>query len=156
MQDLAGMDNDSNTVQLMIKKMRPAASIPVYKHEGDAGFDLACVEKCVVPAHACCRVPTGLAFALPPFFEMQLRLRSGFAEKTPLIMPNAPATIDSGYRGELFILLRNISTIDWQVEKGERIAQGIIAPVFRATFVEVEILPLSERGNGAFGSTGRF
>lgn len=130
--------------------------MPAYQHEGDAGFDLACVEDCVAPANGCLRAPTGIAFALPEGFEMQLRLRSGIAEKTPLIIPNAPATIDAGYRGELFILLRNISDKDWPIARGERIAQALVAPVWKAIFNQVEILPESERGIGGFGSTGRF
>ena len=141
---------------LLVKKLREDAILPVYQHEDDAGFDLACPERLLVPAMACLKAPTGLAFAIPPGYEMQLRLRSGIAANTPIIMPNSPATIDAGYRGELFILLRNLAGRDWEFLKGERIVQGIIAPIIRAVIKETESLPASDRGTGAFGSSGRF
>ena len=99
-------------------------------------------------------MPTGLAFAIPEGFEMQIRLRSSAALKTPLILANAPGTIDSGYRGEVGIIVRNLSGEDFLVKAGARIAQGVIAPAPRAVFVEMDELPGSERGEGGFGSTG--
>lgn len=150
------MDSNEGQALILIKRIRPSINVPVYQHAGDAGFDLACPLDCVIPANSCFRMPTGLAFALPSGLEMQLRLRSGIAENTPLIMPNAPATIDSGYRGEVFILLRNLSDTDWFIRKGERIAQGVITAFFHAKFEETADLPASERGARGFGSTGRF
>ena len=141
---------------LPVKKLRSDALLPIYQHNDDAGFDLASCAACLVPAHTCFRIPTGLAFAVPQGFEMQLRLRSSVAETTPLIMPNAPATIDAGYRGELFILVRNLSSSAWEIQRGERIAQAIIAPVCRAILEVAITLSESERGAGGFGSTGRF
>ena len=139
---------------VQISKLRPGAIIPIYQKEGDAGFDLhACIDT-LVPAAQAAVIPTGLAFAIPDGFEMQIRLRSGAALQTPLIIANAPGTIDSGYRGEVGIIVRNLSTQDWLVKAGERIAQGLISPVYQALFVEQENLPPSERGDKGFGSTG--
>lgn len=139
---------------IQISKLRPCAIIPVYQKEGDAGFDLyACVDT-NIPAGQTAIIPTGLAFAIPDGFEMQIRLRSGAALKTPLIVANAPGTVDSGYRGEVGIIVRNLSSQDWLVKAGERIAQGLITPVYQALFVEQKNLPPSERGNDGFGSTG--
>lgn len=138
-----------------IKKLRPDAIIPEYQREGDAGFDFHIVEETTVPAHGVKILPTGLALAVPAGYEMQVRLRSGAALRTPLIIPNAPATIDSGYRGEIGIIVRNMSGEDYKVGKGERIAQGVIAPVMTARFEERQELPASQRGRDGYGSTGR-
>lgn len=139
---------------IQISKLRPEAIIPVYQKEGDAGFDLYASADTLVPAGQAAVIPTGLAFAIPDGFEMQIRLRSGAALKTPLIVANAPGTVDSGYRGEVGIIVRNLSAQDWLVKAGERIAQGLITPVYQALFVEQENLPPSERGDKGFGSTG--
>lgn len=140
---------------LMLKKLRPDAILPQYRHPGDAGFDLHAADDVLVPAGGVKILPTGLAAAVPEGFEMQIRLRSGAGLRTPLILPNAPATIDSGYRGELGIIVRNLSDTDFLVRKGERIAQGVIAPVFTARFVECGELPPSARGGDGYGSTGK-
>lgn len=141
-------------VPVSVKKLHPDAILPNYKKKGDAGFDLHTTEDIEIPAHGTAILPTGLAFAMPEGFEMQIRMRSGAACKTPLFIPNAPGTIDSGYRGEVGIIVRNTSSSTFVVRKGERIAQGIIAPVYQAKFSEVSSLPPSERGSGGFGSTG--
>ncbi|MBQ9453747.1 MAG: dUTP diphosphatase [Desulfovibrio sp.] len=137
-----------------IKKLDPAAVTPTYKKHGDAGFDLYVTRTTTIQPHSTEILPTGLAFAIPEGFEMQVRLRSSTGLKTPLIIPNAPGTIDSGYRGEVGIVVRNLNDTPFTVNKGERIAQGILAPVFTASFVEVAQLPESERGDGGYGSTG--
>ncbi len=140
---------------IQIKKLREDAIIPSYRHEGDAGFDLHVVENVTVPAGGVKILPTGLALALPDGFEMQVRLRSGAALQTPLILPNAPATIDAGYRGEIGIIVRNVGQEDFTVQKGDRIAQGVLARVSKAAFAETTQLPDSSRGDGGYGSTGR-
>lgn len=140
---------------LLIKKLHPDAIIPEYKKAGDAGFDLHIVEDVAIAPGEAAILPTGLAMAIPAGFEVQVRLRSGAGLHTPLIIPNAPGTIDSGYRGELGIVVRNIGREVFTVHKGERLAQGVLAPVARAVFEIVEELPPSERGNGAYGHTGR-
>ena len=141
--------------ELQIKKLHPDAVLPAYQKPGDAGFDLYCVEDVFVPCQRRVLLPTGLAVAVPEGYELQIRMRSGAALKTTLLVPNAPGTIDSGYRGEIKIMVMNTSTqIDHTVRRGERIAQAVLAPVAHADFVEVDELPESERGEGGFGSTG--
>ena len=142
------------SLEIQIRKLRPEARIPAYQKAGDAGFDLHACADAMIPAWSVAVVPTGLAFAIPEGFEMQIRLRSSAALKTPLILANAPGTIDSGYRGEVGIIVRNLSGEDFLVKAGARIAQGVIAPAPRAVFVEMDELPGSERGEGGFGSTG--
>lgn len=142
-------------IDIEIKRLRQDVPIPKYRHEGDAGFDLAASEDVLVPAGKCAIVSTGLAVALPLGYELQIRLRSGTALNTPLILPNAPATIDSGYRGELGIIVRNLGSEPWLIRKDERIAQGVIAKIYRAEFWERDVLPPSDRGEAGYGSTGR-
>jgi len=100
-------------------------------------------------------IPTGLAIAIPNGFEAQIRPRSGLGSKHGVTLPNAPGTIDSDYRGELLIPLINLGPVAFSVAHGMRIAQMVIAPVARATVVEVSELGTTERGAGGFGSTGR-
>lgn len=140
--------------KVQIKKLHPDAVIPEYKKPGDAGFDLHTVEDVIIPPGKTAILPTGLAVAIPEGFEIQVRMRSGASLKTPLVIPNAPGTIDSGYRGEIGIIVRNCGPKEYVVKKGERIAQGVLAPVIRADFDIVEELPESERGAGGYGSTG--
>lgn len=139
---------------IRIKKLHPEARLPEYQKAGDAGFDLRSLKSIVIAPWQTALVGTGLAFVIPDGFEMQVRPRSGLSMKTPLIMPNSPGTVDSGYRGEVCVILRNLSDQPYMVGAGERVAQGVIAPVTRADFEEIEILPASERGCGGFGSTG--
>ena len=144
----------ANAIPVQIKKLDPDAVVPEYKKPGDAGFDLHALRRVEIPAGQAAIVPTGLAFAIPEGFEMQVRMRSGAALKTPLIVANAPGTIDAGYRGEVGIIVRNLGSAPYAVEKGERIAQGVVAPVCHADFALVDELPASERGAGGYGSTG--
>ena len=100
-------------------------------------------------------VPTGLALALPPGYEAQLRPRSGLALRHGLTLLNAPGTVDADFRGEVRVLLVNLSAHPFTLERGERIAQLVVAPVSQVTLVEVDVLDATERGEGGFGSTGR-
>lgn len=100
-------------------------------------------------------VPTGIAIALPPGWEAQMRPRSGLAAKHGIACVNAPGTIDADYRGELKVILINHGQEPFTINRGDRIGQMVIAPVWQATFVEVEALDETERGAGGFGSTGR-
>lgn len=140
---------------IKIRKLHPDAVIPQYSHRGDAGFDLHVLEDMEIGPHAVSLVHTGLAIALPDGFELQIRLRSGIALNMPIILPNAPATIDSGYRGELGIIVRNLSDAPVFIKKGERIAQGVLCRVYEAQFDLVARLPESERGCAGYGSSGR-
>ena len=141
-------------MEIQIRRLRADARIPVYRHQGDAGFDFHAAEDVTVPPNGVAILATGLAMAIPEGFELQIRLRSGAALNTPLILPNAPATIDSGYRGELGIIVRNLSDKPFLVKKGDRIAQGVLARVWQARFQETDSLPESDRGAGGYGSTG--
>lgn len=99
-------------------------------------------------------VPTGIAIALPPGWEAQMRPRSGLAAKFGVACVNAPGTIDADYRGELKVILINLGAEDFVINRGDRIGQLVIAPVWQAAFVEVDALDETDRGEGGFGSTG--
>ncbi len=100
-------------------------------------------------------IPTGLRIALPNGFEAQVRPRSGLALRHGILIPNAPGTIDADYRGEIQVILMNAGDADFEVSRGDRIAQLVVAPVARPEWVEVEKLDATERGEGGFGHTGR-
>jgi dUTP pyrophosphatase len=131
--------------------------LPRYQTPGAAGMDLhAAIGKPIIIAPlARMRVPTGLAIALPPSFEGQIRPRSGLAARTGLTVLNAPGTIDSDFRGEVHVLLVNLSESPTTVAPLERIAQLVIAPVARAELVLASELDATERGDGGYGSTDR-
>jgi dUTP pyrophosphatase len=99
-------------------------------------------------------VATGLAFAIPPGFEIQVRPRSGLALKHGISIPNSPGTIDSDYRGEVRVILINLGDAPFEVRRGDRIAQLVLAPVTRASWLPVDELDETARGEGGFGSTG--
>ncbi len=100
-------------------------------------------------------IPTGLRIALPNGFEAQVRPRSGLALRHGILIPNAPGTIDADYRGEIQVILMNAGDADFEVSRGDRIAQLVVAPGARPEWVEVEKLDATERGEGGFGHTGR-
>lgn len=146
---------DIVAVPLYIKRLLESAVVPEYAYgPGDSGFDLAAAEPAIIQPFSTGLVRTGWAMAVPRGFEIQLRLRSGVAKKRPLIMPNAPATIDADYRGEVMILLRNVSDHAEIIEVGTALAQGVVAPVRWASIREVDELTETDRGEGGFGSTG--
>ena len=128
--------------------------LPAYATAGAAGMDLLAARPLTIPPGGRALVPTGLAIALPPGFELQVRPRSGLALRHGIVLPNSPGTIDEDYRGELQVILLNAGTEPFTVERGMRIAQAVLAPVTRAAWREVEALPGTERGAGGFGSTG--
>jgi dUTP pyrophosphatase len=133
--------------------------LPFYATGGSAGLDVCAAlpagSKLVLEPGARDLVPTGFALHLPPGFEAQLRPRSGLALEHGVTILNAPGTIDSDYRGEIRVILANLGSEPVTLERGERIAQLVFAPVARATFERVPELPDSPRGAGGFGSTGR-
>lgn len=139
---------------LAFKRIHPDAVLPAYAHEGDAGMDVRSVEDVIVPASGRALVHTGLVMLLPDGYEAQVRPRSGLALKSGLTVLNTPGTIDSGYRGEVGVILFNSSKVDFAVRKNDRIAQLVIAPVVHAEVVEEESVDETERGAGGFGSTG--
>jgi dUTP pyrophosphatase len=131
--------------------------LPRYQTDGSSGMDLhaALAEAIVVTPLGRARVPTGLVFAIPTSFEGQVRPRSGLAARSGLTVLNAPGTIDADYRGEVLVLLVNLSDAPVTIEPLERIAQLVIVPVARAELVLVPSLDSTARGAGGLGSTGR-
>ena len=131
--------------------------LPAYQSEDAAGLDLlaAVEEAMILPPLGRALVPTGLAIALPSGYEAQVRPRSGLAAKHGVTVLNSPGTIDADYRGEIKVILINLSDTPFTIGRGERIAQMVIAPVTRARLVEATELDDTARGAGGFGSTGR-
>ena len=128
--------------------------LPAYATAGAAGMDVVSAEAVTIAPGARHAVATGLALAIPPGFEVQVRPRSGLALKHGITVPNTPGTIDSDYRGELKVILINLGSAPFEVQRGDRVAQLVLAPVTRAAWVAVEELDQSARGKGGFGSTG--
>ena len=130
--------------------------LPAYATPGAAGLDLraAVREDLVLAPGDRALVPTGFAIAVPPGYEAQVRPRSGLALKKGIVLPNAPGTIDSDYRGELQVIVCNTGTEPFVIARGERIAQLVLAAVAQLDWDEVEELPETARGAGGFGSTG--
>lgn len=136
------------------KRVHPDAVLPGYAKPGDAGMDLRSVDELSVPPRGRALVRTGLVMALPPGYEAQVRPRSGLALKSGITVLNTPGTIDSGYRGEVGVILFNTTDEPFAVRKGDRIAQLVVATVVEAQVAEVAELGETERGAGGFGSTG--
>ena len=138
-----------------VRRLRPDATLPAYMTEGAAGLDLTAAldAPLVLAPGARAMVPTGLALAIPPGYEGQVRPRSGLAARHGVTCLNTPGTIDSDYRGEVRVILINLGQEPFTVQHGDRIAQLVIAEVARLTVVEGEIDDTA-RGAGGFGSTG--
>jgi dUTP pyrophosphatase len=128
--------------------------LPAYETAGAAGMDLRAAEAITLAPGARCLMPAGIAIALPEGFEAQVRPRSGLAVKHGITVLNAPGTIDCDYRGEVKVPLINHGDRPFEIARGDRIAQMVIAPVTRASWAEVETLDSTERGAGGFGSSG--
>ena len=139
---------------LRFKRIHPDATLPSYAHASDAGMDVRSVEDVTVPAKGRVLVHTGLVMLLPPMFEAQVRPRSGLALKHGITVLNTPGTIDSGYRGEVGVILANFGDSDFEVRKGDKIAQIVVAPVLQARIEEADEIDETDRGSGGFGSTG--
>ncbi len=142
-------------MKLKIKKLNPEAIIPAYQTELSAGFDLHSIEDYIIKPMERKLIKTGLAFEIEPGYEVQIRPRSGLAFKHGITVLNSPGTIDADYRGEIMVLLINLGSEEFEIKKGERIAQAVIAPVVQAEFEEVNELSETKRGKGGFGSTGK-
>ena len=128
--------------------------LPSYAKKGDAGMDLLAIEDVWVRPFNKAIIPTGIYLEIPDGYECQIRSRSGLAAKHGLNVMNSPGTIDSGYRGEIKVILHNHHFQSYDLKKGDRVAQMVFAPVTIAEFVNVEELTNSERGEGGLGSTG--
>jgi dUTP pyrophosphatase len=144
-------------MEIPVRVLHPDATLPFYAHEGDAGSDLVAVESCTISAGGGrTMVPTGFAIAIPEGYGGFVLPRSGLAAKHGVTCINAPGLIDAGYRGEVMVALVNLDpTQDYEVKKGDRIAQLVVLAVPPAQFTTVEELPSAERGAGGFGSSGR-
>ena len=143
-------------MKLKVKKLDELAIIPCYAHKGDAGLDLFSIDELTINAGESKLIHTGISIELPSGTEAQIRPRSGLALKHGVTCLNTPGLIDSGYRGELKVILVNTDPKEaFQVNKGERIAQLVIQKVEECDFQEVDELPDSERGETGFGSSGR-
>jgi dUTP pyrophosphatase len=129
--------------------------LPALATPGSAGYDVASADTGILAPLERRLFRTGLALAVPEGFECQIRPRSGLALRHGITLPNTPATIDSDYRGELMVALVNLGTEPFEVTRGMRIAQMVVARVERVVFEPVPQLPPSDRGAGGFGSTGR-
>lgn len=139
---------------MKIKKLSEKAIIPQYQTSGAAGFDFHSTENVIVMPGETKLVGTGLAFSVPEGKELQVRPRSGLSAKTGIRVANSPGTVDQDYRGEVKIILHNTGDLPFTIKEGDRIAQGVVCPVFRESFVVVDDLDETERGSGAFGHTG--
>ncbi|WP_420607590.1 dUTP diphosphatase [Novosphingopyxis sp.] len=146
----------SMPIEIEVKRLPNGAGLDLPRHEtpGAAGMDICSAESTALRAGARALIATGFAVAIPEGFEIQVRPRSGLAFKHGISVLNTPGTIDSDYRGEVKVLLANLSEEDFAISKGDRIAQIVVAPVQRGVMVEVEKLSDTERGTGGFGSTG--
>ena len=147
-------------LRVPIMRVRAAAEplpLPRYMSPGAAGMDLLAdvQDDVTLGAGDRCLVPTGIALAIPPGFEGQVRPRSGLAVRQGLTLLNAPGTVDADYRGEVQVLLVNLGREPIRIRRGDRIAQLVVAPVARVVWQEAAALVESERGAGGFGSTDR-
>ncbi len=139
---------------LRVKKLNKDAKIPAYQTKEAAGFDLHAIEDAILKVGERKLIGTGLAFEIEKGYEVQIRPRSGLAFKYGITVLNSPGTVDSDYRGEIKVLLINLGEKEFEIKKGDRIAQAVIAPVIQAKIKEVEELSSTDRGSGGFGSTG--
>lgn len=155
------MTEPRETVEVRLKWLAHGHGLdcPAYQSAGAAGFDiqaaLAPDAPLTLAPGARALVPTGFQLALPDGYELQVRPRSGLAMRHGITVLNAPGTVDSDYRGEVKVLLVNLGDEPFRIARGERIAQGVVAPVSRAVLLEADTLPDTIRGGGGFGSTGR-
>jgi len=143
--------------KVLIKKLHKDVKIPEYKTQGSSGLDLeAFIEQDLIikPGNKEL-IPTGLSVSIPENLEIQIRPRSGLALKNGLTVLNTPGTVDADYRGEIKVILINLSSENYIVKKGDRIAQMVLCPIVKASFELVDELPESLRSSGGFGSTGK-
>ena len=141
-------------VKVKVLRLVDSAKLPRYEHEDDSGLDIFAVEEQEISSGKAVLIRTGISIELPLGTEAQIRPRSGLALKHSITVLNTPGTVDAGYRGEIGVILINHGQQPFKVLKGMKIAQMVIAPVFRAELEEVNSLSETVRGEGGFGSTG--
>ena len=166
LEDLLGFSMDEfdvdinrqlKTRTLQIKKLREDEDQPSYNYESDSGFDLHSVEEITIPPFGRALVPTGLAFGIPPEYEIQIRPKSGLAFKQGLTVLNTPGTVDAGYDGEIKVIVFNTNNYEVTITKGMKIGQAVLSPVVCGYYVNLEMvdeIEKKERGDNGFGSTG--
>jgi len=144
--------------KVLIKRLSSKVELPKYKTEGSSGLDLmAFIEKSIkLNPKESVLVPTGISVAIAEDLEIQIRPRSGLAAKSNISILNTPGTIDSDYRGEIKVILFNHGNNEFIINNKDRIAQMVLAPIIKAEFEEVNELPDTIRGEGGFGSTGKW
>ena len=145
-------------VKVLVKKLDSAVKLPEYKTNGASGMDLIAFikESIIIKPKTSSLIPTGISVAFSEDYEIQIRPRSGLASKYNISVLNAPGTIDSDYRGEIKIIIYNHGDTDFNIDNGDRIAQMILCPVIKMTLEETNDLPETIRGEGGFGSTGKW
>ena len=143
-------------IEVLIKRLSNNVELPKYETNGSSGMDLSAnIDRQVkIEPGKTSIIPTGISLAIPENFEIQIRPRSGLAAKNQISVLNTPGTIDADYRGELKVILINLSNKTFVVEGGARIAQMVLCPIVKAKFKEVDNLDNTSRGAGGFGSTG--
>lgn len=148
--------HSSDSVPVPVKRLPhfEGLELPAYATDGAAGMDVLAAEDVTLAPGARHAVATGLAVAIPSGFELQVRPRSGLSLKHGISVPNAPGTIDSDYRGEVKVILINHGAEPFEIVRGDRIAQLVLAPVTRATWLKIDELDETARGECGFGSTG--
>ena len=144
-------------VRILVKRFDKNIKLPTYKTSGSSGMDLMAYikNKITINPGKIALVPNGIALAIPENYEIQIRPRSGLAAKKGISVLNTPGTVDSDYRGEIIIILINLSKKSFVVKSGDRVAQMILCPVAKGKLQEVKNLPKTVRGKGGFGSTGK-
>ena len=144
-------------VKILVKKFDKNIKLPAYKTSGSSGMDLMAYikNKITINPGKTVMIPTGIAVAIPKNYEIQIRPRSGLAAKKIISVLNTPGTIDADYRGEIKIILINLSKKLFVVRPDDRIAQMVLCPIAKSKFKEVKKLPRTIRGKGGFGSTGK-
>lgn len=150
------MSRTGSGIPVLVKRLPhfEGLELPAYATDGAAGMDVLAAEDVTLAPGARHAVATGLALAIPPGYEIQVRPRSGLALKHGITVPNTPGTIDSDYRGELKVILINHGAEAFEILRGDRVAQLVLAPVVRASWLKVDELDETPRGEGGFGSTG--
>ena len=144
-------------VRILVKKFDKNIKLPTYKTSGSSGMDLVAYtkNKITINPGKTAMIPTGIAVAIPKNYEIQIRPRSGLAVKNGISVLNTPGTVDADYRGEIKIILINLSKKLFMVKSGDRVAQMILCPIVKGNLKEVKKLPKTIRGKGGFGSTGK-
>jgi dUTP pyrophosphatase len=149
-------DHLTGKIAVKIKRIHPQAQLPQYANSGDAGADIYAVAEEVLQPLERKAIATGLCAEVDKGYEIQIRPKSGLALHSGITVLNTPGTIDAGYRGEIKVILINLSHEAYRIQPGQKIAQMVVSPLLIANFVETADLSTTQRDTGGFGSTGLF